>query len=232
MPTMSVSEKELLTMVLKAIRKMREITPKRNFNEAVEVQISIKDVDLKKPENRIRARIKLPYPVAENDKIVFFADDTHITALRSLGSNEIIIIDRAKLEEFSSNIRQFKKLARKNRVFFSSSSLMGLIGRYFGKILSPRNKMPIPVGINDDIAGVISDAKRTISVRLHKSPTIHAKVGHINMKDEELAENIVSFILFVKNKLPKGWRNIRSIHIKTTMGPPVKVDISPRKKAS
>lgn len=221
-----------MAMVLKAIRKMREVTPKRNFNEAVEVQISIRDVDLKKPENRIRARIKLPYPISDSDKIVFFADDNHITALRSLNSNEVTIVDRAKLEEFSSNLRQFKKLARRNRVFLSSASLMSLIGRYFGKILSPRNKMPIPVGINADISNVINDAKRTISVRLHKSPTIHAKVGHISMKDDELAENIISFIMFVKNKLPKGWRNIRSIYIKTTMGPPVKIDISPRKKAS
>ncbi len=229
---MSISERELHTAVLKAIQKMRKMTPKRNFNEAVEVQISIKDVDLKKPENRIRTRIKLPYPIAENDKIVFFADDTHITALRSMGSSEVTVVDRAKLEEYSSNIRQFKKLARRNRIFLSSASLMSLIGRYFGKILSPRNKMPIPVGINDDVSSVIKDAKRTISVRLHKSPTVHAKVGHVNMKDEELAENIVSFIMFVKNKLPKGWRNIRSIYIKTTMGPPIKVDISPKKKAS
>lgn len=229
---MSVSERELYSMVLRAIQKMRKKSPKRSFNEAVEVQISIKDVDLKKPENRIRARLKLPYPIAEKDKIVFFADDTHITPLRSLESPEVIIVDRAKLEEYSSNIRQFKKLARRNRIFLSSASLMSLIGRYFGKILSPRNKMPIPVGINEDVLSAIKDAKRTISIRLHKSPTVHAKVGNINMNDEELAENIVSFIMFIKNKLPKGWRNIRSIYIKTTMGPPIKVDISLRKKAS
>ena len=228
----SVTERELHTAVLKAIQKMRKVTPKRNFTEAVEVQISIRDVDLRKPENRIRARIKLPYPVAEKDKIVFFADDSHVPALRALQNKEnITVIDRAKLEEFGSNIRQFKKIARRNRIFLSSASLMSLVGRYFGKILSPRNKMPIPVGITDDVASRIDEARRTVSVRLHKSPTIHAKVGHINMKDEELAENIVSFIMSIKNKLPKGWRNIRSIYIKTTMGPPIRVDISPKKKA-
>jgi len=230
---MSISEKELYTAVLKAIQKMRETSPKRNFTEAVEIQIAIKDVDLKKPENRIRTRVKLPYPIADKDKIVFFADDPHIPPLRQLQNpDEVTIIDKAKIEEFSSNLRQFKKIARKNRIFLSSATLMGLIGKYFGRILSPRNKMPLPVGITDDVVSHINDAKRTVSIRLHKTPTIHAKVGHVNMKDEELAENIVSFILSVKNKLPKGWRNIRSIYIKTTMGPPIKVEYALKKKAS
>ena len=230
---MSISEKELYTAVLKAVRKLREIVPKRNFTQAIEVQISLRDIDLRKPENRFRLRVRLPHPIAEKDKIVVFADDPHVPPLKPLQENgEVIVVDKAKLEELRSNIRQFKKLARRNRIFISSATLMGTIGKYFGKILSPRNKMPIPAGITDNILTYVEDAKKTILVRLHKSPTVHAKVGNINMSDEELAENITSFIMTIKDKLPKGWRNIRSIHIKATMGSPVKVELFEKKKAA
>ncbi|MHA1616127.1 MAG: 50S ribosomal protein L1 [Candidatus Njordarchaeales archaeon] len=228
---MSISERELYNNVLKAIRELRKVSPKRNFTEAVEVQIALKDYDLSKPENRFRARITLPYPLAKKDKIAVFADDPHIPALRELAKKgEITLIDKARIEELKSNIRKMKKIARKHRIFISSATLMGIIGRYFGRLLSPRNKMPIPVGITDDITNAINLAKRTVLVRLHKSPTIHAKVGSIDMPDNELAENIVAFINDIKNRLPKGWRNIRNIVIKTTMGPPIKVEIETRKR--
>ncbi len=228
---MAITEKELHSAVLSAVRKMRKETPKRNFTQSIEVQISLKDVDLTKPENRFRERIKLPYSISQKDKIAVFADDPHIPPLKELQKNEnILIIDKAKLEELRSNIRQFKKIARRHRIFLGSATLMGLIGRYFGRILSPRNKMPIPVGITENIKAAIEDAKKTVLIRLHKSPTVHAKVGNISMSDEELTENIVSLIMAIKNKLPKGWRNIRSIYIKATMGPPVKVELQVKKK--
>ncbi len=39
----------------------------------------------------------------------------------------------------------------------------------------------------------------------------------------EIADNLQAIITGVEAKLPKGERNIRSILIKATMGPPVKV---------
>ncbi|MHA1590244.1 MAG: 50S ribosomal protein L1 [Candidatus Njordarchaeales archaeon] len=228
---MSISERELYNAVLKTIHEMRKISPKRNFTEAVEVQIALKDYDLTKPENRFRARITLPYSIAKKDKIAVFADDPHIPPLRELAEKkEITLIDKAGIEELKSNIRKMKKIARRHRIFVSSATLMGIIGRYFGRLLSPRNKMPIPVGITDDIVKAIDMAKRTVLVRLHKSPTVHAKVGSIDMPDEQLAENIVAFVMDIKNRLPKGWRNIRNIVVKTTMGPPIKVELEAKKR--
>ncbi len=228
---MSISDRELKSRLLKAIKEIRAKSPKRNFTEAVELHISIKDVDLRRPENRFRAPIRVTYPLSERDKIAFFADDAHLTALKNIANNgEITIIDRAKLEEMRSNIRLAKKVAKRNRIILASQSLMGSIGRYFGRILSPRNKMPIPVPPTTDLNKVIDEAKRTIMLRLHKSPSINVKIGNINMKDEELVENAMSVISAVKDRLPKGYKNIGNITVKTTMGPPVKISLKERRK--
>ncbi len=228
---MAVTEKTLEAAALKAIKKMRQISPKRNFVESVEVQISLKGIDLRRPENRFRIKVKLPHPVSDKDKIAVFADDPHIPPLKPLEEKgEVIIIDKAKIEELSTNKRAIKKLARRIRMFVASATLMSLIGRYFGRYLSPRNKMPIPVGITSNIVDAVNEAKRTVAASLQKSPTVHAKIGNIKMKDEELAENVAAFVMAIKNKMPKGWQNIRRVFVKTTMGPPVEVEIMKKKK--
>ena len=90
--------------------------------------------------------------------------------------------------------------------------------------------MPIPVPPNADLKSVLDDAKRTIMLRLHKSPSINVKIGNVNMNDEEIVENAMTVISAIKDRLPKGYRNIGSITIKTTMGPPVKISLKEMKK--
>lgn len=228
---LAISDRELKRRLLQAVKEIREKSPKRNFTESVELQVGIKDVDLNRPENRFRTNIRLAYPIAPKDKIGFFADDAHVTALKKIDTDgEITIIDRAKIEELRSNTKEAKKIAKRTRIFLASQSLMGLIGRYFGRILSPRNKMPIPVPPNADLNKIIDEAKRTIMLRLHKSPSINVKIGHINMKDEEIVENAMTVISAIKDRLPKGYRNISSITLKTTMGPPVKISLKEMKR--
>jgi large subunit ribosomal protein L10Ae len=44
-------------------------------------------------------------------------------------------------------------------------------------------------------------------------------VGHIEMSQEELVANIALSINFLVSLLKKNWQNVRSLHIKSTMGP-------------
>lgn len=228
---MSISERELRSRLLQAVKEMKSKSPKRNFVEAVELHIGIRDVDLKKPENRFRVPVRLPHPISNSDKIVFFADGAHVTALKDIQKNgEVTVIDKAKVEEYRSSLKMMKKLARRNRIFLASQQLMGIIGRYFGRILSPRNKMPIAVPPAQNAKEAVENAKRTVIVRLHKSPSINIKIGSRDMEDEKLVDNAMTVISAIRERLPKGYRNISSIVIKTTMGPPVKVGLEQRKK--
>ena len=44
-------------------------------------------------------------------------------------------------------------------------------------------------------------------------------VGHVEMTQEELMSNIALAINFLVSLLKKNWQNVRSVHIKSTMGP-------------
>ena len=45
------------------------------------------------------------------------------------------------------------------------------------------------------------------------------------MKDEDVLKNLLAVYEFVKDKLPKGINNIRSLQVKLTMGRPAKVQV-------
>ena len=48
-------------------------------------------------------------------------------------------------------------------------------------------------------------------------------VGHVEMSDEELKQNIMMSLNFLASLLKKGWHNIKTIYIKTTMSPAIKL---------
>lgn len=216
-------QKPLREIIEQAIAK----APKRNFEESVECIIVIKDIDLRKPENRFRMFVKLPYDVAKVDRIGAFADGKHLTEIQNAKFNDVIleIIDRAKLEVLRSKPRLAKKLARHNRIFVASAPMMTLIARYIAKYLAPRNKMPIPVPPNKNMVDAVREAKKTVAIRLSTTPQIATKIGYKSMSVDHLVENALTLIGSIVNKLPNGFRNISDIYVKTTMGPAFGISI-------
>lgn len=43
-------------------------------------------------------------------------------------------------------------------------------------------------------------------------------VGHVDMTEDELAQNVFLAINFLVSLLKKNWQNVRSLHVKSTMG--------------
>ncbi|ESP04607.1 hypothetical protein LOTGIDRAFT_146716, partial [Lottia gigantea] len=44
-------------------------------------------------------------------------------------------------------------------------------------------------------------------------------IGHINMSQEEVYTNVNLAINFLVSLLKKNWQNVRTLHIKSSMGP-------------
>ena len=45
-------------------------------------------------------------------------------------------------------------------------------------------------------------------------------IGHVDMSQDELVANISLGINFLVSLLKKNWQNVRSLHVKSTMGKP------------
>ena len=209
---------------LEAIKKAKEQAKPRNFEETVELAINFKNIDFKKPENRIEVQVKLPKGRGKPAKIAIFADKALADELKKAGD----IVDRVitKEEMLSLDKRAAKKLAKEYDFFLAEPSLMRDIAKHLGQILGPRKKMPRPVPPNiNAVRAMVAALRDTVVVSNKKGkylPVVHARIGTRSMSDEDLAENAMAIYEAILKKIPSE-QNIRSIYVKTTMGPAVKV---------
>jgi len=206
--------------VLDAIKKAREVIKKRNFKQTFDLAINLKNIDLKRPENKIKTEVKIPHGFKES-KIGIIADNL-LPQTKDL--ENVVVVRKEQVEAFGKNKKEAKKLARSCRYFLAEAPLMPLVGKILGPILAPKNLMPSPIPPTTPNLKSLVDQKRGVfKLQLKDSPTIHVPVGVEDMKDEEVAENIDVIVKTVLTSLPKGREQVKNIIIKLTMGKPVKV---------
>ncbi|HIG02834.1 MAG TPA: 50S ribosomal protein L1 [Candidatus Poseidoniales archaeon] len=205
-----------------AIKAALEAAPERKFVESVDFAITIKDVDLKNPANRVQEEIRLPSGRGRDIQIAMFAGTEAAVKAKEAG---IFVIAPEEIEELGKNKMTAKKLANRYDFFLAEVSQMALIGRYLGVVLGPRGKMPRPCPPNVDPGMIAAGLKSTVVVRSRDRITFHTAIGTRSQSHEELLANAIAVWDRVTRKLERGAGNIRSFYIKTTMGPSHKVEV-------
>ncbi|MHC1586131.1 MAG: 50S ribosomal protein L1 [Candidatus Hecatellaceae archaeon] len=195
---------------------------KRNFTQSVELIVTLRDIDLKKPENRFNELVELPNPLGKDVKVCVIASGQMALEAKNLGADAII--QREDLEVLAKNRKEARKIARNYDFFVAEAPLMPLIGRALGPLLGPRGKMPTPVPPNTPLAPILERLKRTVRIRLKDQPTVQCRIGIETMNPAELAENALAVLRRLEEKLEKGSKNIEKIYVKTTMGEAVPVE--------
>ncbi|MEM1607034.1 MAG: 50S ribosomal protein L1, partial [Candidatus Bathyarchaeia archaeon] len=133
--------------------------------------------------------------------------------------------EREEIESLMGDKKRQRQIAKRFDSFIATAPLMPLVGRVFGAILGPRGKMPTPVPPTVDIEREVERHRRLVMVRTRGQPVLSCRVGTEDMSDDELIDNIEAVLSRIEGKLKRGIKNIASIYIKATMGPPVKVKI-------
>jgi large subunit ribosomal protein L1 len=211
-----------MSNITEAVAQAKKQSKDRNFIETVELAVNLKNIDLKKPENRIKLEIPLPHPLTKKAKIAVIAEGD--LALRAKEIADVITTN--DLERYATDKRAAKNLAEKYDFFVAQADLMPTVGKILGPVLGVRGKMPqvVPPTVAD-LEPIFKRMQKTIRMRLRQNPVFFAKVGTKDMSDKEISENIESVLNTVEDKLEKGRDSIRSLYVKTTMGPPVKIEI-------
>lgn len=130
----------------------------------------------------------------------------------------------------------------------ASESLIKQIPRLLGPGLNKAGKFPGLLSHQESMVGKIDEVKATIKFQMKKvrCPNsfylkfffnvqlrvnflyafvlqvlcLSVAVGHVEMTSDELVQNVHLSINFLVSLLKKHWQNVRSLHIKSTMGPP------------
>ena len=87
-----------------------------------------------------------------------------------------------------------------------------------GNVLVKIGKFPLTITETEDVGGKVKEIRSTGRYQLKKVLCLGTAVGTVDMTDEQLRQNINMSINFLISLLKKGWNNIKTLHIKTTMG--------------
>ncbi len=215
--------------MLQALKYARELSKKRKFEQSVEFTMNFKGIDFKKVENRIEVDVKLPFATGKKAavKTLVFVNDTNFAEeIKGKVSRVIMQNEIASLKKKDADI-----LMRDYDVFLAEGPSILAVAKALGQQLAPKGRMPRP--ITASVAAVEQSLKNVstftkVSNKKGKfMPVIHFMAGKETAKDEELVENIMEVYSTVLGVLPTREGNVKSMYIKLTMGPPVKVGGKP-----
>ena len=213
---MSVPREQIMDTLAKA----RDAAPPRGFEQSVDLTINLRDLDMRQPDNRVNLRISLPNGVGGQKVLVFASGDL---ALRSRRAGADDVIEPAELNELANDRKAAKKRLSGYDVFIAEAPLMPTVGRVAGPILGPKGKMPTPVPPQAPIDSILERERRVVVMRSRERPFVKCKVGKESMSDDEIASNVEAVLSNLNNSLKRGMNNVKSVYLKLTMGPAVKL---------
>ncbi|MFB6199931.1 MAG: 50S ribosomal protein L1 [Candidatus Nanohaloarchaea archaeon] len=202
-----------------AIQQAIEEGEDRNFTEAIDLIINVTDLELDDPENRFNEDIKLPFQADEEVKVGVIGD----TLLNNTEEADIEVTE-SELEEMFDEPSKAKDLAEEASFLIAEAPLMPKIGQHLGQVFGPRNMMPDPMQPGEDPTETIESLRNTVTLRLKEEPLLQVKIGNEEQDTENIARNAETVYDFVESEMPQGQNNIKSVLIKTTMGPTTEVD--------
>ena len=208
------------TQIISAVTAAMEQAPKRKFQESIDITINLRHVDMAQPKNRIDETILLPQAMGVK-KIAVLGKGDIVSQARNSGAD--IIIGPEEIERLGGAPREARKLAGQYDYFLAETAVMPLVGRWLGQRLGPRGKMPQPIPMGQDITPIVERLRNSVKVRSKDRLNMSVKIGTTAMTADAVAENVDAILKRVVGRLENGELNIRSVYVKTTMGPAVKV---------
>jgi|EP00670_Eutreptiella_braarudii_P006327 large subunit ribosomal protein L10Ae len=186
----------------------------RKFPESVDLQVNLKNYDTQK-DKRFSGTVKLPRIARPRFKVCIIADAAHADAAQKLGIPMKTVDDLKKLNK---NKKLVKKMCQEHDAFLASDSLIKTIPRIVGPHMNRAGKFPSALSSGEDIMAKINEIRSTIKFQLKKVLCMGCCVGHVEMSPDDLKLNVTLAINFLVSLLKKNWQNLKSVHIKSTMG--------------
>lgn len=84
-------------------------------------------------------------------------------------------------------------------------------------------KFPSPASHEVSLTDKLDELRRTVKFQMKKVNCMGLAVGTVDLETDQIAQNINLSLNTLISLLPKGWQNIRSLHIKSSMGPPQRI---------
>ena len=84
-------------------------------------------------------------------------------------------------------------------------------------------RFPVNLVEGEKIATKIEELKQTVRFQSKKVCCMGTSIGSVELSEEQLRQNITVGINFLVSLMKKGWQNVGTLHIKTSMGKAYKI---------
>ncbi|GAX62248.1 50S ribosomal protein L1 [Candidatus Scalindua japonica] len=191
------------------------------FDEMVDIVMKL-GVDPKHSDQLVRGSFSLPKGIGKEVRVVVFASgEDKLGLARTAGAVEAGSDDLLKKVE--GGWLDFD-------VAIATPDMMGKVGK-LGRVLGPQGKMPSPKSgtVTNDILNAVKEFKEgKIEYRTDAGGNVHVPVGKVSFHDEDLIENIESFIKHIVGNRPPAAKGtfVQKISISSSMGPGVRVALA------
>lgn len=188
------------------------------FDETVEVVARL-GVDPKHADQMVRGTVALPHGTGKKVRILVFAAGDKETEAKEAGA-DFVGADEM-VEKIQGGWLDFD-------VAVATPDMMKIIGR-LGKVLGSRGLMPNPKAgtVTMDIGRTVKELKAgRIEYRVDKQSNVAVPVGKLSFTEENLAENIRTFIDALVKAKPASAKGtyMQGIAVSSTMGLGIKLD--------
>lgn len=191
----------------------------RKFTESIELQITLKNYDPSR-DKRFSGSFRLPVTPKANSTVCVLGNQKHCEKADQLGVDKMNIDD---LKKFNKNKKLIKKFAKKYDNFLASATLIKQIPRILGPGLTKAGKFPTVLDENENLQDKIETVKATIKFQMKKVMCLSLATGNVAMKRAEIVLNIQLAVNFLVSLLKKNWQNVKTLYIKSSMGPPMQI---------
>ena len=203
--------------ILEAVKLLKEKNYVK-FDESVEVSINT-GIDSKQSDQNVRGSFVPPHGLGKKVEIAVFAQGKNADEAKSLGVKRIGGEDLVTLLQNKIDVD----------VIIATPDMMSVVSK-IAKTLGPKGLMPNPKTgtVTNDIKGTIDNInKGLVAYKSDKAGTIHAALGKLSFAENQITENVNSFIEEIKKIKPSGLKGnfINSVYISSTMGFGLKVEI-------
>ena len=187
------------------------------FNETVDVAVRL-GVDPRHADQVVRGTVVLPHGTGKPVRVLVITQGEKVKDALDAGA------DFAGVEY----VQKLKDGWLDCDVIVATPDVMGQLGQ-LGRILGPRGLMPNPKAgtVTMDVARAVREIKAgKIEYRVDKTGNVHAPIGKVSFSEQQLAENLQSFMDSIVRAKPAAAKGhyLRSATVSSTMGPGVRLD--------
>ncbi|KAH7939657.1 hypothetical protein HPB52_015551 [Rhipicephalus sanguineus] len=187
----------------------------RRFVETVDLLVCLKDYNFQKYK-RLSGVIKLPHYLKPDFRGCLIGVKAERKEARA-ANLDFIGVHEVKL--LHARPMRIKRLAARYDGFLAREAHMKVLNKILRPNFAKKRKCITPVLPGQPLRDVVNEIRSSTMLWMKTDPAFGISVGHVKMDAYELADNVMAVVTQILKKLRHGWENVRSLCIKSSMGP-------------